>query len=1012
MNLITWKKLMSKKRIDNFVTNYNKKVFFNFDGKKLSGFEGESLASALIANDIKLIGRSFKYHRPRGIMALGSEEPNALVRIHKNDRIEPNIQATKVKIFDGLVSQSQNRWPNLKYDLGKVISFFSRLLPAGFYYKTFMWPNFMWKTYEYFIRRLAGHGKASDVHEDPDKYEHIHFHVDVIIVGAGPTGLVSTLLTAQSGLKTLLVDENNYFGGCLLYENDIKINSLEGKVWAYKISKKLKKMPNVTLLNNSTVFGYHDHNYITIAEECSNYSVDEYLTFPRQRLWKVRAKKVILAQGLIERPLIMSGNDLPGVMLSGSVRGYINNYGVLPGDEVLICTNNDDAYRTALTLHNVGAKVKYVLDIRAKAKGKIIESVKNLGIEVLFGYGIASVNGNREVKNVEIGPLSEAGSSIIEKTKKIKVNLVAVSGGWTPSVHLFSQSGGKLIWDKKYFCFKPSIHVQEEMTIGGTDGSFDIKKSIDETIGKTKTLLKQFGIRTFKKVNLKIEAPSLSNEIRSIWRLPNEQGKKTSDKAFVDFQNDVLTSDILLASNEGYNSIEHLKRYTTLGMGTDQGKTSNMAGIGILSNKLSKNIEEIGTTTYRYPYTPVTFGTIAGNDIKSLFDPVRLTKIDPWHRLNHAKYEHVGQWMRAWYYPQKNENFRDAVNREVYNTRQSAGILDASTLGKIDIKGSDVRKFLNMIYTNDWSSIKKGQCKYGLMLKEDGMVMDDGVTSCINDNHFHMTTTTTGAPVVMSWMEEWLQTEWPNLDVFLTSVTEQWSVISIAGPKSRDILKASNCNVNLNEKIFPMMTFKDGLIDNVPARIFRISFTGELSYEINVPSKHGLRIWQKILKNGEDFGLMPYGTEAMHVLRAEKGFIIVGQETDGSVNPVDLGMDWIISKKKNDFIGKRSLAITSSTNDRKQLVGIFTDDPNKVLPEGAHAVESSKEKTPVKMIGHITSSYFSPNCNRSIALGLIKNGHSKFGDTIYFPLLDKDVVSAKIVKPCFFDSKGERINGL
>ncbi len=1002
---------MSKNRINNFNQKKFKKVFFYFDGKKLSGFEGESLASALIANGIKLVGRSFKYHRPRGIMALGSEEPNALVRINKENKTEPNLQATQVEIYNGLIAESQNRWPSLKFDFGSILSVFSRLFPAGFYYKTFMWPGNMWKTYEYFIRRISGLGKVSNYQKDPDKYEHINFHTDLLIVGAGLSGLVASLLAAQTGLKILLVDENSFIGGSLLCEDDIKINSYKGKEWAEKTAQSLMKMPNVTVLNRSTVFGYHDHNYITILQKNIDYTRTEFLKSPRQRLWKVRAKKVILAQGLIERPLTLSGNDKPGVMMSSAVRGYINKYNVLPGNEVVICTNNDDAYRTALSLNHAGATVKYVVDLRPENNRKIVKLVKDSGIKILFKHAVVSVNGFQEVKNIEIAPISDDGNEIIKKPIKVNVNLLALSGGWTPSVHLFSQSGGKLFWDSKSFCFKPSVHFQEEITVGGSDGNFDYESSVIETIDKTKLILKQLGKKNLKNIILKVKAPKLSTEQGTVFFVPNWNSKKSFNKAFVDFQNDVVASDILLASDEGYNSIEHLKRYTTLGMGTDQGKTSNIAGIGILSKKLSKGIKDIGTTTFRMPYTPVTFGAIGGVDIKSLFDPVRLTKIDPWHRKNEARYEHVGQWMRAWYYPRENESMQVAVNREVYNTRKNVGVLDASTLGKIDIKGQDSRKFLNMLYTNDWSSISKGQCKYGLMLKEDGMVFDDGVTSCINENHFHMSTTSGGASNVMSWMEEWLQTEWPHMDVFLTSVTEQWTVISLSGPKSKEVLNSAGCDINLSNENFPFMTFKEGSIDNVPVRIFRISFTGELSYEINVPSRYGLHLWQQIIKNGEQFNLMPYGTEAMHVLRAEKGFIIVGQETDGSVNPLDLGMNWIVSKKKNDFIGKTSLSITSLNNNRKQLVGIHTNDPNKVLPEGAHAVEQVG-KPPVKMLGHVTSSYFSPNCNRSIALALIKNGHSKIGQTVHFPLLNDEVVSAKVVKPLFFDPNGDRINGI
>ena len=1002
---------MSKNRVRNFFEK-NNIVYFYFDGIKLRGFHGESLASALLANGIKLVGRSFKYHRPRGIMALGAEEPNALVSIINGNEIEPNIQATQLEIFDALNVVSQNRWPNLRFDFGSILSLFSNLLPAGFYYKTFMWPNSMWKTYEHFIRKMSGLGKASNKEQDSNKYEHINFHVDILIVGGGPTGLLAASILAESGIKVLIADENPVLGGSMLYENDIKINSLPCKIWADQLAKTLKNKKNVTILNRSTVFGYHDHNYITITEKCSINTSYNSKRSPKQRLWMVRAKKVVLAQGMIERPLTIPGNDIPGVMLSASIRGYINKFGVLPGNEVVLFTNNDDAYRTAIELNKVRANLKYIVDIRKKSSGKIIEQVKKLGVKVLFNHCITSISGNKEVQKVQIYELSEDGKELINTPINVKVDLVGLSGGWSPSVNLFSQSGGKLKWDNNLNCFKPNKHVQEEITIGGCDGNFNFENSLTETLKKTNKIIKEFGKKINKNFKLEIFSPTVSNEIKPFWQIPSSQLLKSQDKAFVDFQNDVIARDISLAADEGYQSIEHLKRYTTLGMGTDQGKTSNISGLGILSEKISKDIPSIGTTTFRMPHTPITFGAIGGKDIKNLFDPIRLTKIDPWQRKNNAKFEHVGQWMRAWYYPRHTETMQTTINREVLNTRNNAGILDASTLGKIDIKGKDSRKFLNMIYTNDWSKIQKGHCKYGIMLKEDGMVMDDGVTSCINDNHFHMTTTTGGASNVMSWMEEWLQTEWPNMEVFLTSVTEQWSVMSISGPKSREILKQVECDINLSNETFPFMTFKTGTMEGVPVKIFRISFTGELSYEINVPSRYGLFLWEKILKAGNKYGLMPYGTETMHVLRAEKGFIIAGQETDGSVNPYDLGMSWIVSKKKKDFIGKKSLSITSLSKNRKQLVGLLTENPNKVLPEGAHAVKNIKQGPPFEMLGHVTSSYFSPNCKRSIALALIKNGHSMYGKNLYFPLLNKEIISAKIVKPVFFDPEGERQNGI
>ncbi|XDZ69280.1 sarcosine oxidase subunit alpha family protein [Alphaproteobacteria bacterium LSUCC0226] len=989
----------------------NKPVQFTFDGRSYTGFAGDTLASALLANDVHLVGRSFKYHRPRGILSAGSEEPNALIRLGKRAYAEPNLRATQIEIFDGLYAESQNRMPSLKFDIGAINSVLGRFFPAGFYYKTFMWPASMWMNYEHVIRHAAGLGKAADDHNDPDRYEKTHAHCDVLVAGGGAAGLMAAMQAAKGGARVILADEQNEFGGWLLGEANISIGDVPALDWISTMLADLAAMPNVTLLPRTTVFGYMDHNYLTLNERVTDHLPSRPAHLPRQRLWKVRAKQVIIAQGAHERPLVFAGNDLPGVMLAGAVRTYINRYGVCPGRRAIVVCNNDDAYRTALDLCHAGADA-VITDLRNDAKGPLITAARNAGIEILQGHAIIAAYGNRRVARVEIAPVNDSVTAISGDILHRDCDLIAMSGGLSPAVHLHSQARGKLQWDDAKLCFRPSATHEPSFNIGACNASFDLATALKEAIRAGTKAAAAAGHKTTALTAPDVVSAKQNWKPLAAWKIPNGHGAGRGPKAFVDFQNDVTASDVSLAAREGYQSVEHLKRYTTTGMGTDQGKTSNINALAILADALGNEIPEVGTTTFRMPYTPSNIGAIAGRDIGDLFDPVRLTRMDAWHRANGAKFEHVGQWMRAWYYPQGDETIHDAVNREVTAARTTAGLLDASTLGKIDIRGRDAAEFLNRLYTNAWSKLGVGKCRYGLMLKDDGMVMDDGVTTRLGENHFHMTTTTGGAAGVLDWMEEWLQTEWPDLEVYLTSVTEQWAVATLSGPNAGKILQDAGIDFDLSPAEFPFMSMKEGHIGGLPARIFRISFTGELSYEINVAARHGLALWTHLMKAGKPHGITPYGTEAMHVLRAEKGFIIVGQETDGSVTPHDLGMNWIVSKTKSDFIGKRALAReTMAYDNRKQLVGLLCSEPSTVIPEGAHAVLDPDQPMPMEMLGQVTSSYFSPNCGRSIAMAMLKGGHARKGETVFFPMLDGTVLEAKIVDPVFFDPKGERIDG-
>ena len=988
--------------------NRTERISFKFNGKTLFGYKGDSLASALLANGIHLIGRSFKYHRPRGILSSGSEEPNALVQIIKDKdkaKTDPNVRATRIEIYEGLEAQSQNCWPNVKFDIGEINSIFSSILPAGFYYKTFMWPSKLWRKYEYFIRKSAGLGK-SPTEKDPDKYDHKYYHCDVLIVGGGPAGITAALMAAKSGNKILLVDEKPEFGENLLSSSkeNIKINDLSPAEWIKVKRKELLNFKNIKTLNRTTVSAYHNYNYLIMMQSLTDHlSENEKKGKIRQRLWKVRAKKVILATGSIERPLVFDGNDRPGIMLSSAVKKYLNFYGVKCGNKIIIFTNNDSAYETAIELHNKNLKVQAIVDIREESSGDLPKKCNELGLKIYWKHTIVSSSGHTKVKNVSVMKLSKDNSVVIGKKINIKCDSVAMSGGWTPAVHLFTQSGGKLDFNNQNFCFYPKKTTQKQISIGSCNGTFKLADIINESNQKTSEFINQ----NVENKN-KISEPK-EGDLENIWLLPSNKALGKT-KSFIDFQNDVTAKDIKLALREGYKSIEHVKRYTTTGMATDQGKIANMHALGIVAETTNTKMGDLGTTTFRPPYTPLTFGAIVGRNVNQFFDIIRRTPIHSWHKKNNAKFEDVGQWKRAWYYPIDNESMFDAVQRESKAARTKAGILDASTLGKIDIQGSDTSEFLNRVYTNAWNKLAIGKCRYGLMLNDDGMVYDDGVTTRLNENHYIMTTTTGGAATVMSKLEDFLQTEWPELKVYLTSVTDHFATVSVCGPHSKKILEKVTENIDYSDQNFPHMSFKEGSINKIKCRVMRISFTGELSYEINIQANYGQSVWEKCMNAGKEYGITPYGTEAMHLLRAEKGFIIAGQETDGTVTPIDLQMDWIVSKKKYDFIGKRSLYRSDTAReDRKHYVGLLTKDPNEILEEGAQIVAEVKNRPPMDMIGHITSSYYSPNLNKSIALAVVKNGKKLKGKKLFVPMANK-TIEVTVSDPVFLDKEGTRLN--
>jgi sarcosine oxidase subunit alpha len=972
---------------------------FQFDGRGYQGYAGDTLASALLANDVHLVGRSFKYHRPRGILALGAEEPNALVQLEEGALTEPNARATQVALYEGLSARSQNRWPTVAFDIGALNDRLSPLIPAGFYYKTFMWPAGLWMGYEKLIRRMAGIGRAPEA-PDPERYDRMHAHCDVLVVGAGPAGLAAALAAARTGARVILADEQAEAGGQLLAER-FDIDGRPAAAWVSAVMAELAAATEVQILERTLVSGYYDHNFLV---GCQRFDGSRAAPgAPRQRLWKIRAREVVLATGAIERALVFPDNDRPGIMLAGAVRGYLNRYGVRAGGRVVLATVCDDAYRTALALAAAGVDVVASVDARPNPSGFLPQQAAARGVEILAGHRLVGARGRKRVRSVLVQPL--AGGAV----REIGCDLVAMSGGWIPAVHLFSQSRGRLRFDAAVGAVVPAEATQPVRCAGSMRACWSLAETLAQGFSAGAAAAHACGFGDGRAP----PAPRASEPEEAASEPAHAHCPAASRrKQFVDFQSDVTAADVALAAREGYEAIEHLKRYTTAGMGVDQGKTGNANVVALLAEVRGEQPAAIGTTTYRPPYQPITFGAIAGMDAGPLFDPVRKTPLHEWHERHGARFEDVGQWKRAWYYPRDGEDMHAAVRRECLTVRGGVGLLDASTLGKIDVQGPDAAEFLDRIYCNRVSTLANGRCRYGIMLGQDGMVFDDGVIARLSERHFVVTTTTGGAARVLGWLEEWLQTEWPTLEVYCTSVTEHYAQIALSGPASAEVL-APLCSMDV--RAMPAMAVRAAEVAGVAGRIFRLSFAGGPGYEIAVPAARGYELWTTLMGAGERFGIAPYGTEAMHVLRAEKGFIIVGQETDGSVTPYDLGFDRLVATGKF-FIGKRSLRRPDlRRTNRRQLVGLLTEDPQQVLPEGAQVVAEpralgSAPKEPVPMLGYVTSSYFSPTCGRSIALALVEAGIARLGETLYAPLAS-GCAKVTLTAPRFVGDAGEALHG-
>jgi sarcosine oxidase, subunit alpha len=968
---------------------------FTFDGRQMTAFAGDTLASALLANGVHLVGRSFKYHRPRGLVGAGVEEPNALVEIDRGQgRYECNIQATIVEVYEGLNARSQNRWPSLTFDVGAINNLASPLIPAGFYYKTFMWPRAAWKSvYEPRIRRAAGLGRPP-VDPDPDRYAVQYDHCEVLIVGAGPAGIAAALAASQGTGRVILCDADAEFGGSLLANPTLIIDDLPAWEWIERSIAKLAACPNVTMLPRTTAFRYGSHNMIGLAERVSDHLEMIGPKTLRQRWRKVRAGKVILATGAHERPIIFNGNDRPGVMLASAGRTYTNRYAVHLGSRAVLVTRTDSGYAAAFDLARRGVSMA-ILDLRPAAPMTLRKLAEDLGITLIVGAFAIATSGSRRVNSIRFATSSGA-------THKLPCDLVLMAGGWAPVVHLFSQARGKLVWNDAIEGYVPGETLQAVHCVGACYGDFNVLAALGGgfAAGTEAAEVSPGGVAP------RCSEPETHYDMAHV-PLDVAAG---SAMAFIDYQNDVTAKDIRLAVREGFRSVEHFKRYTTTGMATDQGRTSNLNAMAIAGEELGIPMGQVGITTFRPPYTPVTFGTLAGYNRGETFAPARRTPIHDWAVERGAVFEDVGLWKRARYFPQPGEDMEAAVRRECRITRSAAGIVDSSTLGKIEVVGPDAATFMERMYANALAKLSVGGCRYGLLLRDDGYLFDDGVVGRIATDRFHVTTTTGGAAGVFNHMEDYLQTEWPELDVWLTSATEQWAVIAVQGPLAREILAPLVKAVDLTNQAFPHMSVREGLICGVPMRLFRVSFTGELGFEVNVPASEGLAVWEAIWAEGQKHGATVYGTETIHVLRAEKGYVIVGQESDGTVSLDDLGLDRMIGKAKPDFVGKRSLTRPIFTaQGRKQLVGLLPVGHQVVPDEGAQLVKPVAHGS-TRSEGHVTSAYWSEAVGRPIALALLRDGRGRHGQIIHVTTLDGSPTPWRVVEPVFVDPEGLRLN--
>jgi len=965
-------------------------VTFHFGGKTYQGFEGDTLASALLANGVRLFGRSFKYHRPRGLIGAGVEEANALVQLGSGGRSTPNVRATEIALYDGLQAQPVNCWPSLGFDVGGVNNLVSRFLAAGFYYKTFMWPN--WHLYEGFIRKAAGIGKAP-TEDDPDRYETRFAHCDIAVIGSGPAGLAAARAAARSGARVMLIEQDSVVGGSLRTD-EAQIDAMSGTLWAEHIGREFAASPDMQILTKTAAVGYFDHNSLVLLETIGNEALcaaDPAVA--RYRLWQVRAQQVILATGAIERPIVFSGNDRPNIMLAGAVRHYIARHAVLPGRKAVIFTNNDDAYRTAVALSDAGARVVALVDVRSHIAPDLAQQMASRDIPVHAGSAIIDTKGGKAVRAARI-------RTIDDRSFWIDCDLVAMSGGYSPAVHLFCQAGGKLGFDEEHACFVPGGRAQQARSAGAAAGRFTISEAVSGGHEAMVDALAELGFACDRPV------PACAEERQIMPLVPVWHVAGGKSKAFVDFQNDVSVDDIALSARENFVSVEHLKRYTTLGMAADQGKTSNVNALAIMASLTGQSIESTGTTRYRFPFTSMPIGSFAGRARGALFRAMRHSPAHDRHVELGAHFEDYGGWQRPSCYPRSGETLEAAERREARTVRQAAGMFDGSPLGKIEVVGPDAGRFLDLIYANTMSTLKVGMVRYGLMLNELGVIIDDGVATRLAEDRFLICTSSGGATRIAAWLEEWLQCEWLDLDVIVAPVTTAWGVITLTGPKARAILTDVGTNINLSADAFPHMSYKEGKVAGIDVRVLRVSYTGELSYEINVPACLMALLWDRIAGAGVVHGLTAVGVEGWMLLRTEKGYLHIGGDTDGTTTPLDVGWSHVL-KKKSDFVGRRSLLqVENQRSDRLGFVGLEAVEADVVLPISAHII--AERPGGIESDGYITSAGFSPTLNRGVALGMIRGGDRRMGEIVSIRT-PAGIRKAKIVNPAAYDPEGERL---
>jgi len=963
---------------------------FTFDGKNYQGYAGDTLASALLANGVRLMGRSFKYHRPRGVLAAGSEEPNALVELRSGGRQEPNTRATVAEIFEGLSANSQNRWPSLKYDVMAINDRFSAFLSAGFYYKTFMWPRAFWeKLYEPVIRKAAGLGSLSG-EGDPDVYDKGYLHCDLLVIGAGPAGLSAALTAGRGGAQVILADEDFHLGGRLLSDAQSLCNQSNAE-WVAATQAELISLPNVRVMPRTTVFGAYDHGVYGAVERNADHLVAPEENKPRQTLWRIYSRRAVVANGAIERPIAFENNDRPGVMLAGATRAYANRWAVTPARSVVVFANNDDAHQTAKDLIAKGIEVPAVVDTRSDAPG--IE-----GTELLAGAQIIGTKGRHGLTSVTVRLLDG-------RTREITCGALAMSGGWNPNLGLTCHQRGRPVWREDIHAFVPGSDLPAgQSVVGAAMGEMSTHAALRTGAEIAREALSDLGFATPGVETPKAEDAPIS--LTPFWHVADAK------RAWLDFQNDVTVKDVKLAHQENFTSVEHLKRYTTLGMATDQGKTSNVGALAVMAELTGKPIPKTGTTIFRPPYTPVSMGALAGRAVGKDFHPTRLTPSHKWAEEQGAVFVEVGNWLRAQWFPKAGEtHWRQSVDREVLATRNSVGICDVTTLGKIDVQGTDAAEFLNKIYANGFAKLPVGKVRYGLMLREDGVAYDDGTAARLAEDHFVVTTTTANAVLVYRNMEFARQCLWPDLDVQLISTTEAWAQYAVAGPNSRKLLqKIVDPEFDISNAAFPFMGCREITVcGGLRARLFRISFSGELAYEIAVPTRYGDALMREMMTAGAEFDVTPYGTEALGVMRIEKGHA-AGNELNGTTTALNLGLDRMVSTKK-DFIGNvLSRREGMNAKDALNLVGLRPVDPSQSLPAGGHLMRRSGPVDAAQDQGYVTSAAYSPTLKSAIGLGFVKSGFERMGEQLRLvnPLEGQEIL-VEIVSPHFVDPEGEKL---